>query len=314
MSYQLMRLRAIHIGYIYLLSSLLSCVAVADDAVLDKNNRNTKRLINASGREIMEAVYREHQQYPYVYEEQSMVLIDRRGNRETRKLKRYSRVDKDLKTQFLLLFESPDDIKGVAVLAVREKNGDTTQSLFLPAFGDVLIENGSNAVDTTFLGTDFSVEDLTSESLNDYRYERQRDSVLSDVPHYVIDVYKSAPVGASKGDRVRRHLVVKQNLFITQSDQFDELGRLKKRQTHHDLTPVLGNMWRSNMILMDDKFHQHQTLIKIERRVFSADYVPAKFFTKEWLFLNALDEKETEMDDVEESLPIQESTLEVSEL
>ncbi len=309
-----MRLRAIHIGYIYLLSSLLSCVAVADDAVLDKNNRNTKRLINASGREIMEAVYREHQQYPYVYEEQSMVLIDRRGNRETRKLKRYSRVDKDLKTQFLLLFESPDDIKGVAVLAVREKNGDTTQSLFLPAFGDVLIENGSNAVDTTFLGTDFSVEDLTSESLNDYRYERQRDSVLSDVPHYVIDVYKSAPVGASKGDRVRRHLVVKQNLFITQSDQFDELGRLKKRQTHHDLTPVLGNMWRSNMILMDDKFHQHQTLIKIERRVFSADYVPAKFFTKEWLFLNALDEKETEMDDVEESLPIQESTLEVSEL
>lgn len=309
-----MRLRAIHIGYIYLLSSLLSCVAVADDAVLDKNNRNTKRLINASGREIMEAVYREHQQYPYVYEEQSMVLIDRRGNRETRKLKRYSRVDKDLKTQFLLLFESPDDIKGVAVLAVREKNGDTTQSLFLPAFGDVLIENGSNAVDTTFLGTDFSVEDLTSESLNDYRYERQRDSVLSDVPHYVIDVYKSAPVGASKGDRVRRHLVVKQNLFIAQSDQFDELGRLKKRQTHHDLTPVLGNMWRSNMILMDDKFHQHQTLIKIERRVFSADYVPAKFFTKEWLFLNALDEKETEMDDVEESLPIQESTLEVSEL
>ena len=45
---------------------------------------------SATGRQIMDAVYGRHQQYPFVYEEQSMVLVDRRGKRETRKLRRYS--------------------------------------------------------------------------------------------------------------------------------------------------------------------------------------------------------------------------------
>ena len=44
---------------------------------------------NLSGLEIMEEIYRRHQQYPYVYEQQSMVMRDRNGKRDTRKAHRY---------------------------------------------------------------------------------------------------------------------------------------------------------------------------------------------------------------------------------
>jgi hypothetical protein len=38
------------------------------------------------------------------------------------------------------------------------------------------------------------------------------------------------------------------------------------------------------MILMEDKKLQHQSLIKITKRVFSHDYVPAEVFTAQWLY------------------------------
>ena len=40
------------------------------------------------------------------------------------------------------------------------------------------------------------------------------------------------------------------------------------------------------MILMEDSNEHHQSLIKINRRVFSRDYVSADIFTEDWLFKN----------------------------
>ena len=59
----------------------------------------------STGRQVMDAVYERHQQYPYVYEEQSMVLIDRQGQRETRTLRRYSRAEATGDVNFLLLLD-----------------------------------------------------------------------------------------------------------------------------------------------------------------------------------------------------------------
>ena len=55
--------------------------------------------------QIMEEFHERHQQYPFVYEEQSMVMLDRNAKRDTRKAIRYSRMDKDGSIKFLLLLE-----------------------------------------------------------------------------------------------------------------------------------------------------------------------------------------------------------------
>ncbi len=239
----------------------------------------------STGGEIMEEVYKRHQQFPFIYEEQSMVMEDRDGDRNTRKARRYSRVEEDGTVKFLLLFDYPQEVKGVALLAKRDPDGKTSKYIYLPAYGEQLIESAGESSGDYFLGTDFSVENLTGEILSEHHYVRREDSVVEEVKYFVLDVYK-ANNSLTEDLILRRHFVQQDNLYITLTHHFDKHGRISRIQSHHDLKAVDSNMWRANMILMENKKSQHQSLIKTLRRVFSHDYVPAEMFTAEWLYAN----------------------------
>ena len=270
-------------------------------------------LIEATGYELMQLAVARHRQYPYVYEEQSMVLVDRKGNRDTRKLRRYSRLEENQEARFLLVFDSPETVRGVAVLAEISAQGKLNQSLYLPALGQEMIQNSADGLGGSFLGTDFSVEDLVGEDIDAYQYRRRRDELINDVAFFVVDVYsgeildrpvaapltKPAPTpqptatpqlattGLPRDSLpLRRHFLIKENFFIARTDYFDERGVLAKRFTQYDLVPVLGDMWRANMLLMENPSQLHKTFIKITRRVFSVDYVPVRIFTEAWLVAN----------------------------
>ncbi len=238
-----------------------------------------------SGREIMDEVYSRHEQYPYVYEEQSMVMRDRNGKRDTRTAHRYSRVEEDGTARFMLIFDYPEEIDGVAVLATRDPEGVMRTFMYLPAFAEQMIESKGDSSYGSFLGTDFSVENIVGEELDNYHYERKQDRNVDDVKYFVIDVFRTESHVGSEPP-VRRHFVRKDNLFISLTEHYDNHGRLHKKQTHHDLKAVDGDMWRSNMILMEDYKEQHQSLLKVNRRFFSHDYVPENMFSEEWLYEN----------------------------
>ena len=158
-----------------------------------------------------------------------------------------------------------------------------TQAFYLPAFGPQFVKAGSSSQQQdSFLGTDYSIDNLVGEVLEDYRYERAADFNHKEVDYFVIDVYRKDAAARP----VRRHYIRQDNLFITRSDHFDELGRLRKRQTQHDLTNVHGDMWRANMMMMDNEHLSHRTVIKIDKRIFSRDYVPAEVFTEDWIVAN----------------------------
>jgi hypothetical protein len=239
----------------------------------------------ATGTEIMEEVYKRHQQFPYIYEEQSMVMEDRNGDRDTRKARRYSRVEEDGTVKFLLLFDYPQEVKGVALLANRSPDGKTNKYIYLPAYGEQLIESAGEGSGDNFLGTDFSVENLTGEILSDHRYARRDDREVDENKYFILDVYKvNNPLTE---DRIlRRHFIRQDNFYITLTHHFDKHERISRIQSHHDLKAVNSNMWRANMVLMENINDQHQSLIKTSRRIFSHDYVPAEVFTAKWLYEN----------------------------
>lgn len=189
----------------------------------------------------------------------------------------------------MLLFTSPPEVDGVALLATRRPGpaGPDVMELamYLPALGARLVESDGAGSDAAFLGTDFTIENLTGEELDAYRYARRRSRQVDGVLHHVVDVFDA------RDDRVtarpvRRHFVRAQNLYVTRTDHYDELGRVEKRQTTHDLRPVDGSLWRGDMILMEDYRSGHRSLLKIDRRVFSRDYVPEEIFGLDWLVAN----------------------------
>ncbi|MCC5888376.1 MAG: outer membrane lipoprotein-sorting protein [Gammaproteobacteria bacterium] len=242
-------------------------------------------LDEASGAEIMRAVQERHQLYPHVYEEQVMVLQDRLGHRDTRRLRRFTRVEEDGSVRFLLLFDAPEDVMGVALLAVRNASGETRQSFYLPALGPDFIESSERSSQGSFLGSDFTVENLTGEVLADHLYVRRRDERIVGQPYYRIDVYR-AGVEPATSSPLRAHFILQDSLFIARTDHFDDLGRVERRQTHHDLVPVGAGVWRPNLVRMDNLRDGHKSYLRIERRIFSADLVPPERFTAQWILAN----------------------------
>lgn len=238
-----------------------------------------------SGRQIMDEVYRRHQQYPYDYEEQVIVMVDSMGQRNTRQARRYSRLEKDGTTRLLYIFETPPEVKGVTLLATRRPQGKTSVSIYLPALGPEFLVSTGTGSDSSFPGSDFSIEDLDSEDLDQYMYERVDNTKLQDATYFVIDVYP-ADSGPGTRQRVKRHYVRQDNFYITRTDHYDRLGMLYKKQSSYDLKQVDGEMWRADTILIENIKNKHRSLIKINRRVFSEDYVPAAMFSREWILAN----------------------------
>jgi len=236
-----------------------------------------------TGPQIMQEVHTRQHQYPYIYEEQSIVLMDRNGYRDTRTARRYSRTETDGSVRLLVVFETPIHVRGVALLARRDAAGVVASQLYLPALGQQLIASDPGDNDSGFMGTDFSVESLTGEMLSEYRYVRGDDVELENQTYFSVDVYRAGE-DPRQTRPLRRHFIRQDNLFITRSDYFDARGEVVRRQRSYDLKVVDGNMWHANLLLMDDYREQHQTLIKIDRRIFSRDYVPAAMFSAAWLF------------------------------
>lgn len=239
----------------------------------------------ASGDEIMQAVHERHQLYPHVYEEQVMVLEDRAGHRDTRRLRRFTRVEDDGTVRFLLLFDAPEDVMGVALLAIREPSGTIRQSFYLPALGPDFIESSERSSDGYLLGSGFTVGNLTGEVLGDHLYLRRRDERIHGETYFRIDVYP-AGVDPRASSRLRAHYIIQDTLFIARTDHFDDLGRVERRQTHHDLVPVGAGVWRPNLVRMDNLQDGHKSFLRIERRIFSADLVPPERFTADWILGN----------------------------
>lgn len=239
------------------------------------------------GAAIMAEHIRRHEQFPYVYEQQTMVLVDSAGKRQVRRVRRYMRVEPDFAVKFLMVFMEPSEIRGVALLALRDPQGNTRNMVYLPAFGGQLKRPAGDGRTGAFLGTDFAVEDLTAEVPSEFDYKRLGIRHREGVDYFVIDaIPKPGALGRTTSYGRRQHLIRTDNFLIVRTDFYDRNARFIKRLTYHDLRRVYGESWRANMLIMDHYRDTHRTLLKVDQRVYSRDYVPRKIFEPDYLLAN----------------------------
>ncbi len=216
-----------------------------------------------SGAELMAAFVRQYAPPAYDYEEQVLVLTDRESHYTVRTLRHFAlRGDKG--SQSLWVIETPADAKGTAIYVERDAQGD--------AYGRV--DSASRV-----FGSDFSVADLEEERMGEFRYERAADRDLDQVPYYVVRAIPAdEAVTQRTGYHARRLYLRQDNLFVSRIDYLDRDGRQVRCQTFRDPRPDESGVWRPGMILMEGLRDGTRTLLKIERRVHSPDYVPATVF------------------------------------
>ena len=215
-----------------------------------------------SGRELIEDSLRRHAAPANVYQEQTLIQSDGLGQYTVRTLRYYARNDASGGKR-LLVIHTPEDLRGRTVFVAHDANGT---------------RHGPEASSPLF-GSDVSVADFEGEQPAGFRYAVEDHQDLDRISHYVLRaVPKDAAVAAATGYGVRRLYLRKDNLFVSRVDFLDRQGRIARRQTFRDARPDESGAWRPAMILTEDLREDRRTLVKVERRVHSADYVPDAIF------------------------------------
>jgi outer membrane lipoprotein-sorting protein len=198
--------------------------------------------------------------------DQSMVLVDKSGKKETRELRQYVKESGPGVNRVLIVFLSPADVRGTALLTWQHKDREDDQWLYLPAQGKLQrVARGGRK--NYFMGTDFTYEDLENKNLDDYAYTLLREEEAEGSPCYVVEAVPASEQKLRESGYGRTIAwVARQNYATLKVEFYDRRGKLVKTQINRDWANVKGTVWRPQKMLMDNHRDEHKTLIGFTRR------------------------------------------------
>ena len=120
----------------------------------------------------------------------SMILRNAAGKESSRSLeiKTYEVQDENIGDRSLVVFDSPRDIKGTALLSHAQILDPDDQWLYLPALKRVKRISSTNK-SGPFVGSEFAFEDFTATELNKYSYKWLRAEACGDMTCDVVERY-----------------------------------------------------------------------------------------------------------------------------
>jgi hypothetical protein len=257
------------ISILCLIASMFSIGAVAQEAL--------------TGAEIMSKVDKKNE-ITHEYKLQAMTLIDRKGNEKQRVLRQYRLQDAEGLNKYLMVFDQPSAVAGVALLTLQQADGDDLQYLYLPAHGKRLKRTAKGNNSNSFLGTDFTFEDLSSDDMDNYTHKRQEDTKIQETACFVVDSYPKGQQRQKDSAYLYRRIYVNQEHFYIMSvDYYNKRGKLLKQLSLSDFKMLKPGVWRASDQLMHTLKSQHKTLVKILERDIDAAKVTSNLFTKRWI-------------------------------
>jgi hypothetical protein len=165
----------------------------------------------------------------------------------------------------LIRFTYPNDIKGTAFLVWEHPDGEDERFLYLPGLGRVRRIAGAEAQDS-FVGSDFTYEDISGRELDDYRYTMVEENAVwtaadgQRVPAYRIE-------SRAKNSQARFPRVVstirKDNFVIVHADIHN---RRDERQKIYDVRrlDLVQSIWTLSEIVMTNSTEQSRTELLVK--------------------------------------------------
>jgi len=151
-------------------------------------------------------------------------------------------------------FQEPADVKGSSFLRISHDDRDDDMWLYLPAFGKVR-RIASSAKNGSFMGSDFTYEDMGDRKISDYDYEILG---IEEFEGHLCWKIQSTPKKGVVTDYTKSILLVWQKQFmVLQGDLYDKRGNLKKVMT---ITPFQsGKYWIAEKLVMKNMKRKGRT-------------------------------------------------------
>ena len=229
------------------------------------------------GREIMKRVY-EQDTSRGTSVRATFESFDKQGHSKKRELL-YRRLGEPGNIKTLVVFASPEEIRGVKLLSINERGAEIQQYLFIPATKRVrsIAQQERSA---RFIGTDFTIEDIGEPALDDFSYRLLGDSEI--IERHKTFKIEATPIDASRTQyKFIDYWVAQDAPVILQSELYDSQGRLT-RVLHTSQIKRVSGIWGARRREMSTVADGTRTVLTIDQAKFNVK-MDERLFTPESL-------------------------------
>ncbi|OHD24013.1 MAG: hypothetical protein A2Y34_10245, partial [Spirochaetes bacterium GWC1_27_15] len=128
------------------------------------------------------------------YSEVTMILIDKDGNKKSRKLTMFGKETSKGRNSYVE-FSEPADVKGTKFLTIGNKIGDDEQRLYLPALKKTRLISSSSK-NGKFVGSDLYYYDMEDKDISEFTFKFLKDDTFNNKNCFVLEMTpkdKNAP-------------------------------------------------------------------------------------------------------------------------
>jgi outer membrane lipoprotein-sorting protein len=174
-----------------------------------------------------------------------MTLISPRGETATRELRVRSR-EQGAAERTLMVFETPRDVAGTALLSESRPAGEDLQWLYLPAVKRVKQIGGRNR-SGPFMASEFAFEDIATPWWQKYEHRYLRDEKRDGLDCHVLE---RTPRDTSSGYSRQLVWLDREHRLVRRIEFFDLQGRLLKTYVATGFQRHQDRFWRPAEMLM----------------------------------------------------------------
>lgn len=186
-----------------------------------------------------------------------MQLTNRKGNVVTREMKSKRLEVAGDGDKSLIVFESPRDVKGVAILSFSHKTSSDDQWLYLPALKRVKRIASKNK-SGPFLGSEYTFEDLSSQEVEKFSYRFLRDEDLNGQPNHIIE---RIPLDPYSGYTKQIVWIDTQNYLIQKVEYYDRKSFHLKTGTFSGYKKYLDKIWQASRMEIINHQNKKKTVL-----------------------------------------------------
>jgi hypothetical protein len=235
-----------------------------------------------SAREIMRRVLRESRAEDEVIRV-GMRLVDAKGQVRPRTITIYAKKRTAEDSMRLIRFHDPPDLARSGILTIEHSDRDTDQWIYLPAYHAARRVASANRGDT-WMGTDFTYEDITDAKIEQYQYTTLRHEEVHNVRCAVIEAIPTD--GKLKEESAYSRTVFwidPEESVALKIEYYDRGGRLLKVLTNSALRRY-GKYRRWQLTEMRDVTRNHTTVLAVTDRTvnrgLSDDYFEVSYLER----------------------------------
>ena len=180
--------------------------------------------------------------------------------------------------RLLIRFTYPNDIRGTSFLVWKHPANDDERFLYLPSLGRVRRIAGSEAQES-FVGSDFSYEDIGGRDLEDFTYTLVQESAAWTAPPGASrPAYRLASMRKDRSAAFPRvvSLVLKDSFVVVQADVFNRRDEKQKVYSVKRLQQIQG-IWTVLESVMTNDLDRTRTELVVEKTEYNVGLADEAF-------------------------------------